>query len=90
MLDLRKVNWRRDRITRAYVADHYDELCYPETMKASDLGTAVTYCEDFYNPFAEEIMRRSGHLEKFKAAVQIKEKRQIFDKACRYHGMVIM
>lgn len=90
MLNLEKVHWRRDRITRAFVADHFDELCHPETMTPSELGNAVTYCEDFDNPFAEEIMRRSGHLEKFKMALQIKEKRQIFDKACRYHGMIIM
>ncbi len=90
MLNLDTVNWRKDRITERYVEDHKEDLQHPEEMTPGDLGTAVTYCLDFDNPFSLEIMRRSGHLEKFKMALNPKERRQIFDRACNYHGFKIM
>ena len=90
MLGLITVNWRNDRATQEFIDAHREMLQSPETMKPGDLGTAVTYCKTIHNPYAMEIMRRSGHLDRFKEAWLEKERYQIFDKACRYHGMIIM
>lgn len=86
MIELAKVNWKEDGITRKFINDNQDLLKHPEKMDALMLGDAVTYCKTIYNPFAEEIMRRSGHLEKFRETHDEKTRSKIFQSACRYHG----
>lgn len=90
MIDLKTVNWRRDWITERYVEAHREELVSPETMDVHDLGAAVTYCTTIRNPYAVEIMRRSGHLEAYREAWTARDRARIFQKACRYHGMMIL
>lgn len=91
MLDLSFVNWRHDRITERYIEENRDLLADPGKMTPAELGCAVTYCRsiDCDNPYADEIMRRSGHLKAFREAYDDRERRKIFDKACRYHGMIV-
>ncbi len=64
-MDLTQVNWRQDGITRRYVAEHTAELTTPSSMSPDQLAGATTYCQDSANPYAEELVRRAGLLEKY-------------------------
>lgn len=86
MLDLNEVNWINDCITRRYVREHADKLQEPEKMGTRELGDAVTYCQTFFNPYAEELMRRAGNLEAFYAAAETKEQRIILNNAAKSFG----
>lgn len=90
MIDIIRINWKEDGITRRFVTDNRDVLRHPEKMGALMLGNACTYCRDIYNPFAEELMRRSGHLEKYRGIQDEKARVKIFQAACRYHGMIVI
>lgn len=65
MLDLEQVNWRQDGITSRYVAEHETELVDPASMSPDSLAGATTYCQDLTNPYAEELAKRAGLLEKY-------------------------
>ena len=88
-LDLKSIEWKRDRITREFVEENRDMLMQPSQMEPRKLGEAVTYCQSAWNPFSYELMRRSGHLEEFRSARTEKEKSKILDKSCRYHGFML-
>lgn len=64
-MDLTQVNWRQDGITRRYVADHETELATPSSMNPDQLAGATTYCQEITNPYAEELVKRAGLLEKY-------------------------
>lgn len=89
MINLETVNWRRDRATLEYIEKKAETLREPESMKPFQLGEAVTYCRSIYNPFAYEIMRRSGHLDKFREAWNEQQRNDIFNRSCRYHGFML-
>ena len=80
-------NWRNDRITKNYIKENAPMLEHPENMSALELATASTYCKTIYNPYCEEIMSRTGLLEKFRKAADEKGKRRILDKACAHYGI---
>ena len=65
MLDLKKVNWRQDGFTRDYIGKHKAELTDPSSMSPDLLAETTTYCQDFTNPYAEELAKRAGLLEKY-------------------------
>ena len=65
MLDLTQVSWRQDSITHRYVAEHETELTAPLSMSPDQLAGATTYCQDSANPYAEELVRRAGLLDKY-------------------------
>ena len=79
-IDLSTINWKRDRITREYVDENREKLSDPTQMEPRELGEAITYCQIAWNPFADELMRRSGHLEEFRQARTDKERSKILDK----------
>lgn len=64
-IDLEQVNWRQDWITRRYIAEHETELTDLSTMSPYSLAGATTYCQDIDNPYAEELTKRAGLLEKY-------------------------
>ena len=91
MIDLNNVNWRHDRITSNYVNKNADELIYPERMTANRLAETITYTLDtsetyLFNPYAVEMMKRSGHLDKYRMTPDNKERRNIFLRSCRFYG----
>lgn len=89
-MNIDSINWRNDGITRAFIRDHYDELIHPETMKAAALGVACTYCKTIENPYARELMKRSGHIAKYDSTYNQDEEFDIFRKSCRYHGFEVI
>lgn len=88
-IDLASVDWRQDRITRDYVERNREKLSAPEQMSPRELGDAVTYCRSAWNPFSEELMRRSGHLEAFREATTDRERAEVLKSSCRYHGFML-
>lgn len=65
MINLERVNWREDSVTRSFIAEHEAELADPSSMTPDLLAGATTYCQDIANPYAEELARRVGMLEKY-------------------------
>ena len=65
MLDLEQIHWRRDSITRRYLAAHEAELTDPSSMSSDLLALTTTYCQNLTNPYAEELAKRAGLLEKY-------------------------
>ena len=65
MLDLEHTNWRQDSVTRRYIAAHETELTDPSSMSSDSLALTTTYCQNLTNPYAEELARRAGLLEKY-------------------------
>ncbi len=79
--------WREDRITENYMAENKAMLAHPEAMNAKELANACTYCKTIHNPYAEELMRRCGFLEKFQKAKEQEKQWKILDKACAHFGI---
>lgn len=88
-VDFSTVDWRQDRITRKYVEQNRERLSVPSKMIPRELGDAVTYCKSICNPYADELMRRSGHLDAFYEALTDKERADILRKSCNYHGFTL-
>ena len=88
-LDLTTIDWKKDRITQKYVDENRKKLSDPTQMEPRELGEAITYCRIAWNPYADELMRRSGHLDEFRQARTDKERSKILDKSCRYHGFML-
>lgn len=89
MVDLSTIPWHCDRITREYVEENREKLTDPTSMNPRELGEAITYCQIAWGPYANELMRRSGHLEAFQSAKTDKERSKILKKSCRYHGFML-
>lgn len=51
--------WRKDRITREYAEEHFEELRNPRRTSYQALTEALTYCAS-PNPFGDEVLRRGG------------------------------
>jgi len=86
MINLNEVNWYQDGVTRDYIERNSYELLYPENMTPRALGDAVTYCETFFNPYAEELMRRAGNLEAFRNETDIRKQFEILNNAAKSFG----
>ena len=65
MINLERVDWRDDTITRHVVAEHEAELADPSSMTPALLACTITYCKDIANPYALELARRAGMLERY-------------------------
>ena len=88
-LDLSKVNWKEDGVTRWFVKEYAEELETPEEMTPDQLANATTYCKDMYNPYAEELMRKAGVLKAFRTTTDTKEKGRIFREAAKSFGILL-
>ncbi len=89
MLDLTQVNWRQDGITRRYIAMHETELIEPTSMTPDLLAGATTYCQSVTNPYAEELARRAGLLEKYRATSDV-ERADIVRRAAKSFNIVLI
>lgn len=85
------INWRNDGITREWIRRNIttDLETFIKEASAHKLGEAITYCKDIYNAFAYELLKRSGHLDRFNTIRDEKERSKIFDSCCRYHGFML-
>lgn len=61
------VNWRQDRITQGFLERDYP-FAVPESMTPEQLAETVTYIRGNHNPYAEELCRRAGTLDRYKQA----------------------
>lgn len=59
--------WRTDAATDEFREKYAAELSQPENMSNGRLCLAVTFCRKIMNPFAVELVRRAGVLDKFMA-----------------------
>lgn len=66
MINLEQVNWRKDAVTRRFIAKHEAELADPSSMTPDSLADATTYCQGDTNPYAEELAKRAGMLERYR------------------------
>lgn len=66
MINLEQVNWRKGAVTRRFIAKHEAELADPSSMTPDLLAGATTYCQDITNPYAEELTKRAGMLERYR------------------------
>ena len=65
MLDLEQIDWWQDSFTRNFIAAHEAELTDPSSMSPDLLALTSTYCQNLTNPYAEELAKRAGLLEKY-------------------------
>lgn len=88
-LELSSVEWRDDSITRNFVEENTRELVEPSKMTPGRLADATTYCRTNMNPYAEELMRRAGNLEAFKASNDPAERGKILRSAAKAFGIML-
>lgn len=88
-IEIPNVEWKNDGITRRYVTENAGMLANPSKMEPSKLADATTYCATIRNPYAEELMKRAGNLEAFKATHDHTEQWKILQKAARAFGIVL-
>ena len=81
---------KNDSITRRYAIQHIDMLVHPSWMLPRYLCDACTYCETIDNPFAEELTKRAGNVERFRNAKTPKEKRSALENAAKSFGYRIV
>ncbi len=79
--------WKNDSITRSYKKEQGEVLNKPSRMSLSRLANTCTYCNNWDNPYAREIVKRSGLTEKYNSTRGREKKRKIFEKACAGFGI---
>ena len=79
--------WKKDFVTRIYKKEQGDKLNAPSRMSITDLANACTYCSSWENPYAVEIMKRSGHISQYDNTRSKKDRRIIFDRSLRHYGI---
>lgn len=89
MLDLEQINWWPDGITRRYIAAHEAELTDPSSMSPDLLALTTTYCQNLVNPYAEELAKRAGLLEKYLHASD-EERADIVRRATKGFNIVLI
>ena len=86
-MDIRSVQWKNDFVTRAFLREHGEDITDVETMTASDLASTLTYCKTVDNPYAKELVNRTGALEDFNRAEKLKDKNKILRAECKKFGI---
>lgn len=89
MLDLEQINWRQDSITCRYIAAHKAELADPSSMSPDLLALTTTYCQNLTNPYAEELAKRAGLLEKY-LRTSDEERADIVRRAAKGFNIVLI
>jgi hypothetical protein len=82
--------WRNDGITRGFIKENVGELENPSTMKPARLAEAATYCATNDNPYAEELMKRAGNIEAFRASGDPAERGKILRNAAKAFGITLI
>lgn len=88
-MDLIKVNWKNDRITRDYVAENYDMLQSPENMSSVRLCEAITYCKTVQNPYTEVLIEKAGFSAQRQNVKDLRTLGQLLDKAAKSLGIIL-
>lgn len=86
-MDIRNIQWKNDFVTRAFIREHGEDITDVETMTASDLATTLTYCKTVDNPYAKELVNRTGALSDFNCARSLEEKNNILRTECKKFGI---
>ena len=81
--------WKNDSVTRRYKKEYGEILNAPSKMNVNDLANACTYCNNWNNPYAREIVKRAGMYDWYDSTRDLKHKREIFEKACTKYGIRI-
>ena len=89
MLDLEQINWWQDSVTRRYIAAHEDELTDPSSISPDLLALTTTYCQNLTNPYAEELAKRAGLLEKY-LRISDEERADIIRRAAKGFNIVLI
>ena len=89
MLDLKQINWWQDSVTRSYIAAHEAELIDPSSMSPELLALTTTYCQNLTNPYAEELAKRAGLLEKY-LHTSDEERTDIIQRAAKGFNIVLI
>ena len=89
MLDLEQINWRQDSVTRSYIVAHEAELIDPSSMSPELLALTTTYCQNLTNPYAEELAKRAGLLEKY-LLTSDEERADIVRRAAKGFNIVLI
>ena len=89
MLDLEQINWWKDSVTHRYIAAHEAELTDPPSMSPDLLALTTTYCQTLTNPYAEELAKRAGLLEKY-LRTSDEERADIVRRAAKRFNIVLI
>ena len=84
------INWRNDRITRQYQEDHADVLADLSAMTPFQLCEASTYCDNWENPFTEELVKRAGSYSQYSETLQRSDRIKIIQDAAKSFGIKLM
>lgn len=79
--------WKTDFVTRIYKREQGKKLNAPSKMSIIALADACTYCNNWDNPYARELIKRSGYMPQYNEVHRRKERLAIFDAACRHYGI---
>ena len=90
MLNLSKVNWYEDGLTRNFIQKHRAGLENPESLDVGVLTEAITYCQTYDNPFSEELVRRAGSIQRYRACTDTDKKIQIIKAAGVAFGHILL
>lgn len=82
--------WKNDRITRRFVTENARELENPSEMNPARLAETTTYCSTNDNPYAEELMKRTGNIEAFRASDDHAERGKILRNAAKAFGITLI
>ncbi|MBQ8708543.1 MAG: hypothetical protein IJ523_10690 [Succinivibrionaceae bacterium] len=82
--------YRNDDITRRWLVDHDGLLDDVKAMTPRRLAEACTYCRDVDNPFARELVTRSGNLREFLWATDDAAKCKVLRAAAKSFGCVLI
>lgn len=87
---LSSVDWKRDGATENYKRENAAELQFPARMTEDSLAVACTYCNSIDNPYAEELVRRTGNLDAFRTATDVKDRMAILQKSAKSFGITFI
>ena len=79
--------WKNDSVTRSYKKEHSDILNAPSKMSTRELADACTYCNNWNNPYAIQIIKKAGLYDQYDSTRNLKHKHEVFDKACAGFGI---
>lgn len=82
--------YRNDDVTRRWLVDHDGLLDDVKAMTPRHLAEACTYCRNMDNPFARELVTRSGNLREFLWATDDAAKAEVLRAAAKSFGSVLI
>lgn len=82
--------WKNDSVTRRYKKEYGEILNAPSKMNVKELANACTYCNNWNNPYAREIVKRAGMYDWYDSTRDLKHKREIIEKACTKYGIRLL